>query len=896
MLTRLPTFDDCYIKHATNSIQIFVENNSELCEVPNINGNFKLKCHDKEQEELYSLNDLICLALFGFPLGSATLTFKDGKYDNFDIKNLDCYPIYGNYKDVDFLRRNQIRVVDLTDFKFPLHSLSSDGHFINTSSGYILHEDYLNKDKKGRVKLPLSKSTKQNRAKTKIIIIQELVADVFLKKPNGEVKLIRKNGLERDNDYKNLEWVISTVSENINSTRNFSHSFISSQANTYDHEKITNNEENSDDEFFGIDEDTKDIGEATFCDDKNVLVDNEQIPSHEPIFEEFENSDIEEDLTDCTKKDGKLWKQAKYHNHILKTYLISEDMKLYSMHKKKILTHENTYDMKCLDNGDYTYRLNVNGKRMTINLRDILGSSYLKVPDNPVCTVHRSWNKDCNIGKYSGQQNHYSNIRWLSEKDFVSVGNAKEKIKISILGDLYSFKKSQPELIDEKSKKNGIRKVKTTTNRVNGTPIQKTFHLHILTALSFCNRINKSYKYVVHKNGDTSNNHYRNLIWLNTLSGLHNDGIRYFNVPNCPEYVLSETNVPYSFKLGTLKRMKLRKDRKGYLTLQLRTKNKECLTFLYHRIVAATRNEDFDPNLFVDHIDHDIENFQHENLRSVTPKMNSQNLRPDIIRGKRVIQIRNDGTLVEIHENSMEAAKKLGGRYVGHHISRCAWRNSIHEDKNYKSEEFIWKYELKREEKYVCKEGEIFKMLFGIFQGVSLEYENYMISNKGTIVNVTTGRSKCYNLQGYPFVTLSKGGIKKLYYVHRLVGLVFVDGRTEERHHLNHIDENIYNFDATNLEWVTASENMQHSAYKWSHPVKKICRETGNILGVYDSMTDGGRSCQRNKGGDIAKVVGKMNEKRHAYGFYWEYIEEHEIENYQELTVNIRKNQKINNI
>lgn len=48
--------------------------------------------------------------------------------------------------------------------------------------------------------------------------------------------------------------------------------------------------------------------------------------------------------------------------------------------------------------------------------------------------------------------------------------------------------------------------------------------------------------------------------------------------------------------------------------------------------------------------------------------------------------------------------------------------------------------------------------------------------------------------------------------VHRLVAMCFVDGRTEARNEVNHIDFDRKNNCASNLEWVTHAENVRHSA------------------------------------------------------------------------------------
>lgn len=54
-------------------------------------------------------------------------------------------------------------------------------------------------------------------------------------------------------------------------------------------------------------------------------------------------------------------------------------------------------------------------------------------------------------------------------------------------------------------------------------------------------------------------------------------------------------------------------------------------------------------------------------------------------------------------------------------------------------------------------------------------------------------------------------GNKKRSYTHRLVALAFIEKSDESREFVNHIDSNRKNNHVSNLEWVTAKENQQHS-------------------------------------------------------------------------------------
>lgn len=96
----------------------------------------------------------------------------------------------------------------------------------------------------------------------------------------------------------------------------------------------------------------------------------------------------------------------------------------------------------------------------------------------------------------------------------------------------------------------------------------------------------------------------------------------------------------------------------------------------------------------------------------------------------------------------------------------------------------------------------------------------YAVSNLGRIKSLRTkGRgivkpnhilSQRLNRQGYPYVNLARSGKYKTVYVHRLVGIAFVENKNNYQF-LNHMDGNKSNNNASNLEWVTAQENILHA-------------------------------------------------------------------------------------
>lgn len=133
------------------------------------------------------------------------------------------------------------------------------------------------------------------------------------------------------------------------------------------------------------------------------------------------------------------------------------------------------------------------------------------------------------------------------------------------------------------------------------------------------------------------------------------------------------------------------------------------------------------------------------------------------------------------------------------------------------------------------------------------EYEGYyQVSNLGNfrsldrVINYRNGLTRLYpgkslllepTKDNYRRIVLMKGGIKVRYMAHRLVAITFIPN-PDNLPYINHIDGCKSNNVVDNLEWCTASENIQHAIRTGlqkpylnipsnSKPVK--CLETGII-------------------------------------------------------------------
>ena len=118
-------------------------------------------------------------------------------------------------------------------------------------------------------------------------------------------------------------------------------------------------------------------------------------------------------------------------------------------------------------------------------------------------------------------------------------------------------------------------------------------------------------------------------------------------------------------------------------------------------------------------------------------------------------------------------------------------------------------------------------------------YENnYEISDLGNVRNKKTKQilKGDINNAGYRRVILYTP-IKKRFFVHRLVAFHFCRGYSEELV-VNHIDGDKQNNAATNLEWVTRSENDLH-AYKNDLRHIHIPKHSGDVYYQISNYTTG---------------------------------------------------------
>ena len=88
----------------------------------------------------------------------------------------------------------------------------------------------------------------------------------------------------------------------------------------------------------------------------------------------------------------------------------------------------------------------------------------------------------------------------------------------------------------------------------------------------------------------------------------------------------------------------------------------------------------------------------------------------------------------------------------------------------------------------------------------------YIIFDDGRCYSLRTNKFLTPQMSAkYPTYNLTIDGKKKKTKVHRMVAEMFLEKVDDEHNIVNHKDGDTHNFNLSNLEWVTASENIAHA-------------------------------------------------------------------------------------
>jgi hypothetical protein len=153
------------------------------------------------------------------------------------------------------------------------------------------------------------------------------------------------------------------------------------------------------------------------------------------------------------------------------------------------------------------------------------------------------------------------------------------------------------------------------------------------------------------------------------------------------------------------------------------------------------------------------------------------------------------------------------------------------------------------------------------------EEVNYEVSSFGRVRNKKRKNIlSVHKVSGYYKVHLSINGKKKMCSVHRLVAIAFIPN-PNNLPQINHKDEDSSNNYVQNLEWCTASYNInygtrnQRAAEKNSKPIAQI--KDGTVVAIYSSSIE----AQKQTGIDFSKIrMCCRKERKSAGGYQWKEI------------------------
>jgi hypothetical protein len=147
---------------------------------------------------------------------------------------------------------------------------------------------------------------------------------------------------------------------------------------------------------------------------------------------------------------------------------------------------------------------------------------------------------------------------------------------------------------------------------------------------------------------------------------------------------------------------------------------------------------------------------------------------------------------------------------------------------------------------------------------VNNQFKHYF--KKGKMLSPRSGKLN------YLGIILSNDGIKKRYYIHRLVAENFLI-KNNENEVVNHKDFNTKNNNVNNLEWCTQKQNIKHSSKygRMINPPSQIPKKIKSNFGiVYNSLKEAGELLNINSSSICNQLKGRRSSVK---GYIFKYLE-----------------------
>jgi hypothetical protein len=286
----------------------------------------------------------------------------------------------------------------------------------------------------------------------------------------------------------------------------------------------------------------------------------------------------------------------------------------------------------------------------------------------------------------------------------------------------------------------------------------------------------------------------------------------------------------------------------GYERTRLRNDAGKARSVYVHRIVATAFILNPEDKRTVDHLDRRRGHNRLHNLRWATSKEQSETTARAVRRGgslpTAVLQYDRDGTLIKRYASVRDAVEEHGVTHCN--LVACA------AGRRASCGGYRWAYD----------------------QSPDLDGEEWKHWRKQLWVS-NLGRCKCqlsggkFSYAAGPEAMPASNGYPKLAneYIHRLVVRLFVGPSPGEGYVVNHKDGNPGNPEYTNLEWVTAAQNVQHAYDTGLNPKVRAVEQlddAGNVVERFASIAE----AMRKVGGDVKKAIRRGGR---AAGFRWRY-------------------------
>ena len=549
-------------------------------------------------------------------------------------------------------------------------------------------------------------------------------------------------------------------------------------------------------------------------------------------------------------------------------YYISKTLKVYSTNSKKHLS---------INPVSLNIQYILKSTRKTAKVHDIAARLFLP---------EESGNKYVFFKDGNSNNRHVSNLIRTSDKNYFDRHEERriqeevlidgipvlQEVIIRNAGEKGLFASEYSKIYSTKS--GGTLRALQISYRATGTSFVHTtpnINCNILVMRAFYPEETEK-DFILYKDGCIGNKHYTNYVWSDKSEiDIEFEGI----LPGFSKYKFSRNGTCKSYHFKEPRLVKPQMDDEGYFRYHLSNDDGKRYNVKRNRIVATIFLPNPDNLPEVDHNNKKKWDDRVENLSWVTSSENNLNKDWEEISAKKskpILQFDLEGNFLNKFKNAKEARAFLCQNHsilvCNKGIQECCRSNKkngcIGMSKPVSYRGFLWYY-LHEKVVYELKEGEKALPFVGDFGDKKFDFPTHKVTNFGNFLNKKGFLLTTHIKGGYICIPMRYKSIK----VHRAVAFFFVPGRTSERKWVNHKDENKLNPHYLNLEWVTPTENANHSIHKREKPVDQFSGD-GHFIKRFKSAIEAAKEigcCNTSVSGAC------LTEKGTIFGFIWRFAD-----------------------